>query len=316
MINPQSKTRVAAWVLSCLACGTAHAQKGDSLFTSVSINHLYYVGLCIFSAENLFFSENRTGAIQVSFPYAVTLPGSGTSDSLFKSKSIRPYSMLKSQVSLINLEAGNQNQFFTAGVTMSFIGDLNGYGFTMGYGRNLHFQKNRHKYHQLPKAFFVFRPSLNLAFTPYAGFDNGNPFYLGTINNEDRQLYVLGNIIRPTYTTSGRYRKTYQAKTLDIYYSQKEWALVPKIAISNNPFRHFLHWEIELAYNIPFSEKAGILLTQNSLNPVKTININDPGIRVLYERNPIKSSPYTLFGFYIGGRIGLNIPSKRFNRTL
>jgi hypothetical protein len=316
MINYQSKTRVAVWVLSCIGCCAAQAQKGDSPFSRGSNNHSYYVRLCIFSAENLFFSENKTGSIQVSFPYSVTLPGSGTSDNLFKSKSIRPFAGLKSQISLINLEAGNQNHFFTAGVNVSFIGDLNGYGFTMGYGRNVYFQKNKYDNLQLPKAFIVFRPSLNLAFTPYAGFDNGKPFYLGTITNQDRQLNVLGNIIPPTYTTSGRYPKTYQAKTLDIYYSQKEWALVPKIAISNNPFRHFLHWEIELAYNIPFSEKAGILLTQNSLNPVKTININDPGVRVLYENNPIKSPPYTLFGFYIGGRIGLNIPSKRFNRIM
>ena len=316
MICHQSKTWVAILVPLCLYASPGLAQKKDSLIRRVSNTHAYYVGVCIFSGENLFFSENKTGPIQVSFPYSVTAPGGATTDTSFKSAPISPYSKSKSQVSLFTLEVGNPKQFFTAGVTVNFIGELNGYGFMMGYGRNLYFLQNNDNATPVPAAFFVFRPSLNLAYSPYSGFDHNNPFYLGSINNDHRQLYVLGNSIPPTYTTGGRFPKTFQAKTLDIYYSQHDWALVPKIALSNNPFKHFLHWEIELAYNMPLTEKTGILLTQDSAHPIQTVNINDRHMQVLYNSHPIRSSPYVLYGFYIGGRIGLLIPSRKFDRCL
>jgi hypothetical protein len=200
-------------------------------------------------------------------------------------------------------------RFFSIATT----GEFAGYNFSLGYGRTIYLKRLHGHSVNITDRPFVIKPSLNIECTPYRGYDNGSQFYLGTMDNQNKYIKVLGNTAGPTYTSHDKYRKVYAANTLDVVYAQTEVAVVPKISVCNNPFKHLIHWQINMGYNIDLFNKGGIILRQNFEQSIKTpsiINIDDNGIVAKYNGNMVRAAPYNLSGFYFGIELGLNVLSK------
>lgn len=284
-------------------------QPSDTIANKTNCN---YVSFCALTGSSFLFSNNKNGALSISFPYTVTSTGGARSDSIFNSKSIQPYKQLKAFVFPLYLEVGSLRNFYTAQFFVSIIGAASGYNYTLGYGRNFYFNKHFYAKKNISDNSFVIKTFMRIAYTNYRGYDEGSPFYLGNIDNENKYINVLGNVAAPTYTTSGKSPQTYEAKTLDIIYSQNEWALAPGISISSNPYKHYFFWQVEMGYNFVLHEKGGIILLQNNFNKIKTLDLSESRIKVSYNNTLIKSAPYIVDGFYAGVKAGFSIRSKSF----
>ncbi|HLZ89225.1 MAG TPA: hypothetical protein VKQ52_18340, partial [Puia sp.] len=134
----------------------------------------------------------------------------------------------------------------------------------------------------------------------------------GSIDNYNKTLYLLGEEADPTFTTGGgRYSppKTYTARTLDVSYSQRELALLPRVSIANNPFRGYGRWELSIGYNFPLVDRGGIFLKQvgdgSSKGISGAVNINNSDISASYDGKPIRSAPYRFGGLYAGVLLSL-----------
>jgi hypothetical protein len=139
---------------------------------------------------------------------------------------------------------------------------------------------------------------------------------LGTINNANQTITLLGHTAQPTFvgTDDNDDTETVSAKNLTVSYSQKEWSLMPKISIGNNPYRSknannpdklIVLWELSLGYNFPFSDKNGINLSQddgngnsNSING-RLISLKTPGVSFMYNNKQTTFSPFRFSGLYI-----------------
>jgi hypothetical protein len=271
----------------------------------------HYLSLCMLTAAEPFFCGTKQGGLNVSFPYRVTDAGGTVSDSIFHSRIIRPFLAFKVFIVPLSLEIGDRHFFVLARFCPILMGDGGadaGYRYSIGYGRNFFIGK---KDPGTKMGRILFKPSLNVEYINYQGRDNGSPFYLGSINNQDRTIQFDGGSADPTYTHttgSGNHRVTHtdSAQSLNIYYGQREWMIQPKITFSNSPYEHWLHWEVYIGYTIPFSQKGKIKITQNDANVVANKNINDNALLVEYNNTTISKTPYYLNGLNVGFALGIN----------
>lgn len=111
----------------------------------------------------------------------------------------------------------------------------------------------------------------------------------------------------PTY--SDNHAHIYSVTDLNVYYGQLEWSIIPRLSITNSPYRHYFHWEVFAGYNLPFSEKGEIIFNQNDANKVGTIPITQKGYQVNYNGRPITATPYHLYGLEVGATIGISFSS-------
>ncbi|HLY68975.1 MAG TPA: hypothetical protein VKR53_04555 [Puia sp.] len=286
------------------------AQQADSTRRQ---RHDHYVSFGALTGGSVLLAGGNKGNLSISFPYTVSTLSGARSDSVFKSKAIQPFAQLKAFALPIFLEVGNEKQFlYFRFLSIAAIGDYAGCNFSLGYGRSIWVHTRHGHAANITDRQFVIKPSVNIELTPYRGFDNGSPFYLGTIDNRNKYIKVLGYTAGPTFTVHGKYNSVYNANTLDAVYAQTELAVVPKISISNNPFKHLFHWQINMGYNIDLFNRGGIILRQNFYESIKKpsiINFDDRGIVAKYNGHTITSVPYNLSGFYLGVELGLNIRS-------
>lgn len=244
------------------------------------------------------------GSLTVSFPYTVTTRSGVRFDSVFRSKSIRPFPRVMAFTIPIGLEAGDPKQFATVRFLMTFGGSAIGPNFSFGYGRNI-FLRDPHNDHK--RASIVLKPFVRLAFSTYRGYDYTDAFNLGSLDNRKKTISALGAISDTTYTSSDRHPETYPVKTLDIFFGQDEWQVTPGVIISNNPFRHYFHWQLEMSYNYHLSEKGQVFLVQNaSENKIKSVSLNDKRLAATFNDQPVTSTPFHIDFFYLGLMAGVS----------
>ena len=255
------------------------------------------------------FSGNNYGILNVSFPYSVN----GGPDILFRSADINPYAKPKIFVFPIGLEGGDQHQFMTLDIAFSIVGSFTGgYEFAVGYGRNFFLRGFKHS-GSVEEKNFVLKPSISLCYIRDAGH-NGEA-RLGSIDNNGNTIQALGYTAAPTYdlTTTDTdpdgsatsTTSTYNANTLDISYVEREFSVMPKLSIANNPYKKGLHWELTVGYNIPLYEKGGISLIQNlkssNSNPLSGLmGLDHPSLTTTFDGRPIVSTPFHFSGFFLG----------------
>jgi hypothetical protein len=256
--------------------------------------------------SGILFCPGGSGPLYVSFPY--TSKGtantfSGTVNKPFSSPNITGY--------LLCAEFGTLKNFFTCYYGASTVAWAK---VEFGTGYNFYIDLLHNASLQPRKKPLVIKPFVNVCFTQLGGGSNNNSLY-GNIDNTGTTITAFGLTASPTYTyTSGHTMYTNNAKVLDVNYVQNDWILIPGIGISNNPFVHLFHIGITLSYYYPFSQRAGIQLSQDGSNSVGTLL--PFGISNLTATFNGKTTllPYLSSGFYLGITVGVSLPgSLKYN---
>src|ERR1035437_6038006 len=302
------------------------------LFTIILINNSISYGLAQETAKNnLYFSfsvgagelffPRTNGQLQVCFPYTSTDQAGNTTKNIFTSTAINSYA--KRQVmGGFNLELGTVRNFIEA----RFYTANNSANVSAGYGYNLYFDLFKNEKRSQKEKTFVIKYSINIDFSNYTNWDGrGNATdynYLGSIDNENKTINLLGFTSNPTYTYYDGfpyYTRTphvVNTKNIIIFYTQNDWVVIPKISLTNNPYKHLLHCEVEVEYFLPLREKGGIQLFQNGTNAMTSgvLGLNESSYTTTFNNKVITSNPYKFHGFFIGLTIGINISSETIHR--
>ena len=98
--------------------------------------------------------------------------------------------------------------------------------------------------------------------------------------------------------------RTYDAGSLDILFSQREWSFMPKITVTTNQYTHKYRLDLTVGCNIPFHEKGGIMLVQDlgssHGHQVGFTNMNDGRITTRYNGRIVTRTPFRFPGLFVG----------------
>ena len=209
----------------------------------------------------------------------------------------------------IHLELGNRKNSITAILSAGDVCVDISIGFGHNYYLDLPFGPKR----DFDERAIVLKPSLNLSYRHYIEEQPHNMNYLGSIDNDSNTVHLLGYTSGPSFNyTSGKTSYTEQTKTLDLYYLQNELALVPKLCLARNPYKHNLCWEVSISYNLPFYETGGIKIRQDDWQALNStaVKLNASNLTVSVNQKKISSVPYNFSGFIVSATIGLSVSSK------
>ena len=270
-------------------------------------------------------ASNSPGDLVISFPYTTIVKNGGvaiSSNYYQKIPNVFPKNFTLCDV--LHFTLGHNSLFYDIGFgglikTGSASPNFNaGAGFMLnaGFGYSLPFGKNE-RVNKKEKQFFL-NSSLNFFYNSFSvDMDNGN-----TIDNEGKQIDVLGLTAAPTYTwnsrSSGGFHEV-NASKLGLSLSEQCLSLSPKICITNNPYTHKFHFGAYISYFIPLArfESLGFYQTNDSINhghhvgsvPIKTNSIN-----VTYNNTTVSKIPLNFGGLYFGVTIGYNFYHSKKKR--
>lgn len=255
------------------------------------------------------FSASTPGKLQVTFPYFVTNSAGNTINKTFTSSIINPSKKSQTNI-MLNLEMGNLRYGINVFASASSYSNIGRIG--VGYGRNYFLSLPTKKKN---KKQIIIQPSISICYSAFSRGDSTSYGYLGVIDNNNTNINIAGYSAAPTYTvTSGKSIATENAKELNIFYSQKDWAFMPKISIRNNQHIHTLHFEVDISYFLPFTKSEGILLYQDNFHSIvngnKIVGFNNTGITATYNGKTVTATPYSISGFCVGATVGVNINYK------
>jgi hypothetical protein len=264
--------------------------------------HYFYYTLRPGTGVSTLLTPHNDGILNISFPYRLN-----GSPETFNSGDQQPYISSRIFVLPLGMEVGTWNQFIDFNLDWSFKGgSYQGVDLSVGYGHNFYLGGHSD---DIAKDRLVIKPSINFVWREDGG--GSASAKLGSIDNTGNTIEALGYTAGPTYdvTTSdydgngdyiGSSTSTNNASTLDIVYTQTQYAIRPEIALSNNQYRKTLHWELSAGYDITLSERGGIALTQDGSNPVAhLIELDRPGLTATYNGQSLHSTPYHFSGFYL-----------------
>lgn len=245
---------------------------------------------------------SNNGSLNVTFPYSSKDQSGNMSQAIFSSNNHHPINR-NLMGAVLNLEMGNAKHF----LAVNFYGWSKDDAISIGYGYNLYLDHGHIYTSNKPQNNkFIIKPSLNISYL------NVKSNTIGSIDNENKYLYLLGNAIEPNFTTHSRHgAPSFAAKNLDIYLAQDNIGVCPKISIASNPYQKTLHWEFYVAYFVPLANEAKICYRQNngkhtSRKTGGSNNLTDDQLNVAYNNQSITKSPYRFNGLNIGVSIGLH----------
>jgi hypothetical protein len=244
----------------------------------------------------------NNGNLDVMFPYGSKDKSGNTTQAIFNSSNHHPINK-DLMGALLNFEVGNAKHF----LAINLYGWSKDGAISIGYGYNLYIN-NGHIYtsSRPQNSKFIIKPSLNVSYL------NVKSNTIGSIDNENKYIYLLGDVVEPNFTAHSRHgAPSFAAKNLDIYFAQNNIGVYPKISIANNPYKKTFHWEFYVAYFLPIADDAKICYRQNngkhtSRKTGGTTNLTDDHLTIAYNNQPITKSPYKFNGLNIGFCIGLH----------
>ena len=273
-------------------------QNNDTLSKDTLKKKIYCNFFCVGAGQ--LFSKNTPGLLQIKFPYTIIDQSGNTSSQTFISNSLSP-SKKNRQIISLNLEIGGLKHAF------NIQGGADSYSaayFGFGYGYNI-FIKFFNKSNNI-----IIQPSVNFCYGQFHGD-------LGSIDNENKDLKVLGSDANSTYIlTWGKPQTphTENAKTLDITYIQNFWTILPKLSFRNNHYKHTIHLEFDLGYYFPLYKKEGIELEQDNVHSITQTKITgfdtNSSLITTYNHKIVTSTPINFSGLYLGVVVGVNINYK------
>jgi hypothetical protein len=279
----------------------AQTNKNDIIYGSFS------------AGVGLFLYKSMPGQMQVTFPYTITDQNGNKTNNIFTSKSINMINNQQIPAGFVNMEFGYPKYFIDLKYFLAQY--YNGYsvGCGLNFYLNLLNESNEGKFYEKG---ILFRPSINFASNKYVGaYDNSNDF--GDIDNKNKTINLLGYTSDSTYTyVTGKWPfhtiNTATVNDLDITFVQRDFFITPNISLCSNPYRHYFHWELDIAYNLLIGEKSGLELLQNGDNQLESSNIvrlNSGKYFTTFNNNTITSTPLKLNKIFIGLTVGVNISS-------
>jgi hypothetical protein len=295
-----------------------HRRKGAD-----SLNR--YISLTLITGAQWQYRNHTTGALGLSLPYTTTNASGNTTSHIFTSQPKRVYSPNQFIYGLFGIEVGDLHHCIVVNLSVAPHEGLD-YGgrISAGYGR-VWFLNGPGQHDPIPQQkTFVLKAILNLVYTADMGVHN--VALLGRIDNTNQTLHILGDEAGPTfYIPSSRSGPggTYNAKNLDLSYAQRELSLVPQFALSTNPFRHMITFELDLGYSIPLLDGGGVYmaqddgsLTSHNINYIDgPVSLKNTAITTTLNGKPIRSVPYRLGGPYAAFKIEITgLAKKRKSR--
>jgi hypothetical protein len=151
---------------------------------------------------------------------------------------------------------------------------------------------------------------------------------LGSIDNRNIDVYVLGYDSGPTFNVSYSSRnstvtKTYTTDRLAVDFTQTVFACTPSVRLSS-PTHHLFYWSVQAAWFLPLIDQGGLNLTQldsagdrhSYQSRFQLIGLNQPGITAAFNGRPVTRSPYSLGGLYLGATVGICFqPALKYKRS-
>ena len=282
---------------------SAHAQL--TVDSSRLNKYFHYSSFTLSMGAAAQFFGHSNGLLSVSFPYVVTDSSGISTNNVFSAQKSKIYNGLKLYWFPIMVEIGRLHHFLDVGVSWSTVeGEFtNGVDFTAGYGFIWYVDDRHRSRGSVHPQRFAIKAALQVTYSTDASGSSSEE--LGSIDNTNKTVYLLGHTAGPTFTTQATRStpaKTYEASTLIVSYSQREFSLLPRISIANNPYRSYLRWELMIGYNFPWYDRGGIFLQQQSNDEYQglggAVNINNPAITASYNNKPITKAPYRFGGLY------------------
>jgi hypothetical protein len=285
------------------AAYSAHAQQ--TVDSSRLNKYFHYSSFTLGTGAAAQFFGHSNGLLSVSFPYVVTDSSGTSTNNVFYAQKRKIYNGSILYWFPFLVEIGRLHHFFDVGMSSSMVeGDFTGgFDFTAGYGYIWYVDTRHRSRGEAHPRRFAIKASLQVTYATDASGSSSEQ--LGNIDNTNKTIYLLGHTAGPTFTTQATRSspaKTYEATSLIVSYSQREFSLLPRISIANNPYRSYLRWELMIGYNFPWYDRGGIFLQQQSNDEYQglggAVNINNPAITASYNNKPITKAPYRFSGIY------------------
>jgi len=297
--------RLFSWLFLLPIVSSVYGQgAGDTTRQRI---HYRYSSITLVTGTGVQLFNHCDGLLQVSFPYSVTDASGVSTNHTFSGQKNRIYLGQNWSVFPVLFEIGGLHHFVDFGFCFRIQGNLtNGSNLAAGYGFIWYADTRRTREPEDKR--MAIKVSLNLNYSADAA--GSGDALLGSIDNANKTIYLLGHEADPTFTTGGGRSPTVtnNAKTLNVSYSQRELSLLPRVSIANNPYRSGGRWELLFGYNFPLTDRGGIYLKQEADQGHKgvspAVNINNPAISASYNGRPVHRAPYRFGGVYAGVLFG------------
>jgi hypothetical protein len=266
-----------------------------------------------FLSPGILISPQTSGTLGLSFPYLSQVSNSGPKTPYtYTSSSTNLFPRQCTQLNIASMELGTRAFCMNMGAGTNL--NCGGGNFQFGFSKFFYLDKDKLLTTKIKRGnAIMIKPSISIDYNSFNA-------QAGTIDNSGKTIYVFGDTSAQSWTVTqtnkgGTTTYTYNTHTLDIYYKQKVWGLVPGVSFSNNAYqRHILHWQVNFSYFLPFYENYGLNLEQDNgvvTNPLLKSNnlfpLTQSGLSVTYNSQAVSTSPFTFRGIYAEASIILPI---------
>lgn len=240
-------------------------------------------------------SPSIPGKLDISFPYSTQDMSGNITQSRFNSIYQIDYKgELLYNRACVSFEMGNYRYFFN----LKIGGAVNAPNFSASLGMNFYLNF-------LPETWkcWSIKPSFGIGRSQLARIGHA---LLGSIDNDKKIINTLGYTFYPA---------TLGTKTLDVYYFQDSYFLLPAVSIGKNNYERLFYFDINFAYYFPFQLRNGIQLNQSQQGNLKTVWLDgSQSISSSFNGAPISNAPSIYSGWYFGITLGINLSDEIVNK--
>ena len=265
--------------------------------------HYRYHSVSFFTGAAAQFHAKRDGLLSVSFPYKVVDASGDTTSAVFQGQKSGIYNPARYLLTFVAIEEGRRHAFIHLDAYWSFV-PWGGWGFQglIGYGR-IWYLGRRDLSQNGPERRYALKFSVN--FIGCTEFPADGNYVLGSIDNWNQTIYLLGQEADPTFSKStSRYggTQTYNVNTLDICYYQTEWSFMPKVSILPNPYRQHKLFELTIGYNLPvyeYNELSFVQRADEASQSAGTVHLSNRNVSASYNGKPFRPGTFRFQGLYL-----------------